>query len=169
MPNGIQQYVKLEERLVLLAWLNDLFGCQCNRELLADMKEAAEGFDVSGRSSIHHGLMARGDKVKIPPADLARYDDNANAYQHDEKAQLHEVLPKLSREIGARSRRKCIRLDSYIISATPYEDLRKRYDDGSWDRERFAARHILFLERNSEYDFMARMFTEQVAARQGGG
>ena len=34
--NGIQQYVKLEERLVLLAWLNDLFGYQHNRDLLAE-------------------------------------------------------------------------------------------------------------------------------------
>ncbi len=32
--NGIQQYVKLENRLVLLAWLNSLFGYERNRELL---------------------------------------------------------------------------------------------------------------------------------------
>ena len=43
MPNGIQQYVKLEERLLLLAWLNGLFGYQRNRDLLADMKKATEG------------------------------------------------------------------------------------------------------------------------------
>lgn len=78
--NGIQQYVKLEERLVLLAWLNDLFGYQHNRDLLTDMKEAAEGFDASGCSFIYHRLIARGKKVKIPPADLARYDDNIRAY-----------------------------------------------------------------------------------------
>ena len=40
------------------------------------MKEAAEGFDASGRSYVYHRLEARGDKVKIPLADLARYDDN---------------------------------------------------------------------------------------------
>lgn len=78
--NGIQQYVKLEERLVLLAWLNDLFGYQHNRDLLTDMKEAAEGFDASGCSFIYHRLIARGEKVKIPSADLARYDDNIRAY-----------------------------------------------------------------------------------------
>ncbi len=49
---GIQQYVKLEERLVLLAWLNDQFGFKNNRDLLADMEEAAEGFDASGRSHV---------------------------------------------------------------------------------------------------------------------
>ena len=41
--NGLQQYIKLEERLVLLAWLNDLFGYKSNRDLLTDMKEAAKG------------------------------------------------------------------------------------------------------------------------------
>ncbi len=74
--SGAAQYVKLEQRLVLLAWLNGHFGYDHNRDLLADMKEAAEGFDASGRSYVYHRLEARGDKVKIPPADLARYDDN---------------------------------------------------------------------------------------------
>jgi len=69
-------YIKLEQRLVLLAWLNSLFGYKHNRDLLADMKKAAEGFDASGRSYIYHELEARGDTVKIAPADLTRYDDN---------------------------------------------------------------------------------------------
>jgi hypothetical protein len=87
---------------------------------------------------------------------------HAGAYQHDEKARLHEVLPSLAQEIGARSAQKHIALDSYIISATPYDDLRKKYDNGTWDWGKFAAAHILFLERNSEYDYMERMFTEQL-------
>jgi len=74
--NGKAEYVKLEQRLVLLAWLNRLFGYGNNRNLLADMKEAAEGFDASGRSYVYYRLIARGDKVKVNPADLARYDDN---------------------------------------------------------------------------------------------
>jgi len=44
--SGAAQYVKLEQRLVLLAWLNYLFGYHSNQELLRDMKEAAEGFDA---------------------------------------------------------------------------------------------------------------------------
>lgn len=40
-----QQYKKLEHRLVLLAWLNNLLGYEHNRDLLVDMKQAAEGFD----------------------------------------------------------------------------------------------------------------------------
>ena len=74
---------------------------------------------------------------------------------------MHERLPDLAQELGARSGRRHVTLDSYIISATPYDDLRRKYDDGSWDRDKFAAAHILFLERNSEYDYMERMFTEQ--------
>ena len=74
--NDKPEYVKLEQRLVLLAWLNGLFGYQSNRDLLADMQEAGEGFDASGRSYVYHRLVARGDKVMVESADLARYDDN---------------------------------------------------------------------------------------------
>ena len=81
--NGIQQYVKLENRLVLLAWLNSLLGYQSNRELLEDTKTVAEGFGADGRSFLYHHLIARGSQVKIPADDLARYDENIR--QHLEK------------------------------------------------------------------------------------
>ena len=74
--NGIQQYVKLEERLVLLAWLNDRFGYKSNREMLEDLKEADEGFDAAGRSGVYYRLLSRGAKLKVSSADLARYDEN---------------------------------------------------------------------------------------------
>jgi len=89
---------------------------------------------------------------------------HAQAYRHDEKARLHEVLPDLAKSIAARSKHKHITMDSYIISATPYDDLRTRYDDGTWDRARFAAAHILFLERSGEYDYIQKIFTDQLAA-----
>ncbi|MDE2721976.1 MAG: restriction endonuclease subunit R, partial [Gemmatimonadota bacterium] len=85
---------------------------------------------------------------------------HANAYRHDDKARLHERLPELAKEIGMRSNRQDVTLDSYIISATPYEDLYQRYDDGSWDIERFAGKHILFCEQD---DYMKRIFEEQLA------
>ena len=66
----------MEQRLVLLAWLNGHFGYVHNRDLLAEVKDAGEGIDASGRSYVHHRLVARGDKVQIPLADLARYDQN---------------------------------------------------------------------------------------------
>jgi len=88
---GTAQYVKLEQRLVLLAWLNDLFGFQSNRDLLTDMKEAAEGFDSSGRSYIYHRLEARGSKVKVSLVDLARYDDNIR--EHLRAMNAHRAEP----------------------------------------------------------------------------
>ena len=70
------EYIKLERRLVLLAWLNDLFGYKSNQELLSDMKETDEGFDPYGRSFIYHRLIGRGDKLNISQSDLDRYDEN---------------------------------------------------------------------------------------------
>lgn len=55
--NGKSEYVKIEQRVVLLAWLNEMFGCESNRDLLADMREAGEGFDPGGRS------------FRVPPTD----------------------------------------------------------------------------------------------------
>jgi hypothetical protein len=94
--SGTAQYVKLEQRLVLLAWLNGHFGYEHSRDLLSDMKEAGEGFDAAGRSYVYHRLEARGDKVQIPPADLARYDDNIR--EHDRApADLHALCVPVRR------------------------------------------------------------------------
>ena len=82
---------------------------------------------------------------------------HAQAYAHDDKAQLHEKLPELASAISQRSVSSNVSLDSFIVSATSYGDLYKRYDDGSWDRGRFASKHILFPERSSEYDYVAEI------------
>ena len=78
----------------------------------------------------------------------------AKAYIHDEKAQLHERLPGLAKGIEKRSKRGYISLDSFIISATPYDDLYRRYGDGTWDKAKFAHGHILFPERDDKYDYI---------------
>ena len=83
---------------------------------------------------------------------------HAEAYKHDEKARLHEQLPKLNREISRRSKLRDVTLDSFIVSATPYEDLRQSYDDGTWDRMKFAQRHILFPECSREYNYIQKIF-----------
>ena len=70
------QYIKLEQRLILLAWLNDQFGYKNNQELLQDIRNSDEGFDAEGRTHIFRRLMSRGNKVRIPPDDLERYDQN---------------------------------------------------------------------------------------------
>ena len=88
---------------------------------------------------------------------------HASAYRHDDKATLHTRLPKLAQEIGERSHRKGVTLDSFIISATAYDDLFKYYDDGTWDRERFFSKaHILFQERNEQYDYIERIVENQL-------
>jgi len=83
---------------------------------------------------------------------------HAEAYMHDEKARLHERLPDLAKEMGQRSKKKNIMLDSFIISETKYDDLYKRYDDGTWDRVKFAEKHILFSEREKDYDYLHILF-----------
>ena len=84
---------------------------------------------------------------------------HAKAYIHDEKARLHEKLQELAPEIARRSGRQDVSLDAFIISATPFDELRLRYDDGTWDRSTFAAKHILFMERSDEYDYMKLLFS----------
>jgi len=79
---------------------------------------------------------------------------HAEAYRHDDKARLHEYLPQLASALRERTDLENVTLDSYIISATPYENLRMRYDDGTWDKRRFAEAHILFFERNEKYDYL---------------
>jgi len=89
---------------------------------------------------------------------------HAKAYIHDEKARLHERLPVLADEIGKRSGRTDITLDAFIVSATSYDDLHQHYDDGTWDRARFAEKHILFQERGQNYDYLRILFGQLTSA-----
>jgi len=88
---GALAYIKLEQRLVLLACLM-AFWIRTQRDLLADLKEAAEGFDASGRSYVYYRLEARGEKVTIPQADLSRYDDNIREHLHAINARRPEPI-----------------------------------------------------------------------------
>lgn len=71
-----QEYVKLEQRLALLGWLNSLFGYDTNQEMLRDTRDVAEGFDPYGTSFMRHHLAGRGEKVEIPDPVLLGYDEN---------------------------------------------------------------------------------------------
>ena len=82
---------------------------------------------------------------------------NAKSYMHDEKAQLHERLPELADQIANRSAELNVELDSFIVSVTKYEDLKERYGEGQWAKEDFAAKHILFQVRDSEYDYIKQI------------
>ena len=78
----------------------------------------------------------------------------AKAYIHDEKARLHEYLRTLSQQLPPPSNGWTVELDSYLVSATPFDELRVRYDNGTWDKAKFAQHHILFPERNHGYDYL---------------
>ena len=82
---------------------------------------------------------------------------NAKAYAHDEKARLHESLPELARQIAGRSGNPNVKLDSFIVSATSYNDLHQSYGEGNWTKEDFADKHILFRERGTGYDYLEQI------------
>ena len=71
---------RLEHRLILLAWLHHLLGYDSAQALLADCKHVAEGVASDGRSHLFHHFLARGDQVRIPPDDLARYDEHIRSH-----------------------------------------------------------------------------------------
>ena len=78
----------------------------------------------------------------------------ADAPDHEDKVRLRHKMRELTETIGQRSGMTNVALDSYIVSETPYQTMATRYG-GEWDRERFAGEHILFPERNAEYDYLA--------------
>ena len=85
---------------------------------------------------------------------------HARAYAKDDKARLHERLPVLEEAMELPPGVTSVRLDSFIVSATPYEELHPRYGDGLWTRDQFAEKHILFQEDRgtSGYDYIAAIF-----------
>jgi hypothetical protein len=74
MPRS--DYPRLEGRLVLVAWLNSLFGYTQNRDLLRDFQDVGEGVDASGRNHVVSRLLSRGDKCALREPVLARYEAN---------------------------------------------------------------------------------------------
>jgi len=80
------------------------------------------------------------------------------AYWTSDKARLHERLADLSKTWAARAGLKDVVMDSFIISATPFDTLRDYYGDGNWSKQQFAEAHIFFFEGTSNYDYMAKLF-----------
>lgn len=68
------------------------------------------------------------------------------SYSQDDRARLHEELKKLEADLHERTKTKNISLDSYIISATKYDDLKPHYGEGDWSKDKFTEHHILFFE-----------------------
>ena len=68
--NPREEYLRLEHRLVLLGWLNSLFGYEHNRDLFGDLVDAGEGWDSSGRSHVVNRLLSRGDLCMLKETEL---------------------------------------------------------------------------------------------------
>ena len=71
--------VRLEDRMVLLGWLNDLLGYGSASELLSGTKDVPKGFDLEGLSHLCRMLVSR----DIPPwfkERLKEYDGNIREY-----------------------------------------------------------------------------------------
>lgn len=85
------------------------------------------------------------------------------SYQNNHKARLWEKLSELGEEISKRSPMNfSVTLDSFFISATEYEELRKHFDDGTWDLKKFAEHHILFFKREpGGYDYLKEIFHQK--------
>ena len=82
---------------------------------------------------------------------------HSGPYRNDDKARLHERLSELGRAISKRTGVSGVTLDSFIISATPYNDLQKIYDDGTWNVRRFSDHHILFFDAGLDRDYIERI------------
>lgn len=82
---------------------------------------------------------------------------HSGPYRNDDKARLYERLSELGKAIHKRTGVRGVTLDSFIISATPYNDLRKVYDDGTWDVQRFSDHHILFFDAGLDGDYIERI------------
>ena len=78
MPNS--DYKRLEERLILVAWLNSLFGYEHNRDMLKDLADVGEGVDSTGRSHVVRRLLSRGEKCRLPETELVRYDQHIRGH-----------------------------------------------------------------------------------------
>ena len=86
----------------------------------------------------------------------------APANQVDEKVQLHAHLKDLQDKLDHPD--FYVELDSFIVSTTPFQDLKDRYADGSWDQQKFTDHHILFQVRdaNNGYDYIAEILKSNV-------
>jgi hypothetical protein len=72
------------------------------------------------------------------------------------KANLHSKLQSQVADARIKSKNKHLMLDSYIISATPYDDLQKKHGL-EWDRSKYAAAHILFFSNDGTKSYLEKI------------
>ena len=69
---------------------------------------------------------------------------HAPAYANDPKAYLHETMKPLNTQLAQQY--PDIQMNSFLISQTPFDDLKNSYDDGKWTLKKFRNHNILFFE-----------------------
>ena len=74
-----------------------------------------------------------------------------------EKVNLFKKLETQLSDARNKSKNKNLLLDSFIVSATPYDDLRKKHGS-EWNREKYATAHILFPSDGDDKAWLARLF-----------
>lgn len=73
-------YIKLEQRLVLVDWACHRLGYESNKAMLENLRDVDEGFDGKGNSYLAQTIAARGAKCSVAREDLERYDANIRAH-----------------------------------------------------------------------------------------
>jgi hypothetical protein len=80
------------------------------------------------------------------------------AYDYNEKARLHERLSGLSQKWATKADLHGVSLDSFIISATPYDKLKPHWGEGNWSLKNFTDKHILFPDNRLNGDYLSPVF-----------
>jgi hypothetical protein len=74
------EYIKLEQRLVLVDWVCHKLGYESNKAMLQNLRDVDEGYDGKGSSYLVQAIAARGSKCKVAREDMERYDANIRAH-----------------------------------------------------------------------------------------
>ena len=134
-------------------WDENLDGCWDDAELFL-LRNQSRGagvgfFEDSGFYPDFILWIKTGDAQRIvfvEPHGMRQED----APEHSQKIRLYERLRELAEAMSERSGLHNVTLDSYIVSETLYETLRKRLP-GNWSLSDFAEKHIVFPEASSDY------------------
>jgi len=75
------------------------------------------------------------------------------------KINLNKKLQAQAVDALKRSKIKNVTLDSFVISITPYDELRTKICDesGPWSREKFAESHILFFNDTEQKSYLEKI------------
>jgi len=73
----------------------------------------------------------------------------------DEKVQLHRTIKETEKEINEKNPDSPIKLESFILSVTDYDDIKDVFDDGKKTKAELEKCHILFL---NDDDLIEKLF-----------